>query len=123
MKSVKMIEEGAALLYDEIIRLVKGGRKMDLTDHVFGYVYFSRDDSVIETDILDLRVIGGTLYAFMNHAGSEMPFTEEEREAMLGRRAEKDLPGWYALDGGFFGLRIQTLLSIADALDHGQKED
>jgi len=123
MKSVKMIEDGAALLYDEIIGLVKGGRKMDLTDHVYGYAYDYYDDSIVETDILELRLIDYTLFAFMDCVGSERVFTEEERDAMLGLQAKRGLPGWYALDAGFHGLLLQTLLSIADALELGQEED
>ena len=123
MKSVKMIEEGAALLYDDITRLVKGGRKMDLTDHVYGYVYDYYDDSIGETDILELRIVDDTLFAFMDYAGTGREFTEEERDAMLGMQAPRGLPGWYALDAGFYGLQVQTLLSIADALEPGQEED
>ena len=122
MKSVKMIEEGAALLYDDITRLVKGGRKMDLTDHVYGYVYDYYDDSIGETDILELRIVDDTLFAFMDYAGTGREFTEEERDAMLGMQAPRGLPGWYALDAGFYGLQVQTLLSIADALETGQEE-
>lgn len=123
MKSVKMIEEGAALLYDEITGLVKGGRKMDLTDHVYGYVYDYYDDSIVEADIIELRIVDNTLFAFMDCVGSERVFTEEERDAMLGLQAKRGLPGWYALDSGFHGLLLQTLLSIADALEPGQEED
>ena len=123
MKSVKMIEEGAALLYDDIIRLVKGGRKMDLTDHVYGYVYDYYDDSLVETDVLELRIVDDTPFAFMDCAGDEKVFTVEERDAMLGMQARRGLPGWYALDAGFYGLQVQTLLSIADALEPGQEED
>lgn len=122
MKSVKMIEEGAALLYDDIIRLVRGGRKMDLTDHVYGYVYDYYDDSLVETDILGLRIIDDTLFAFMDYAGIGRTFTEEERDVMLGMQAQRGLPGWYALDAGFYGLQVQTLLSIADALEPGQED-
>ena len=122
MKSVKMIEEGAALLYDDITRLVKGGRKIDLTDHVYGYVYDYYDDSIVETDILELRIVDDTLFAFMDYAGTGREFTEEERDAMLGMQAPRGLPGWYALDAGFYGLQVQTLLSIADALETGQEE-
>ncbi len=122
MKSVKMIEEGAALLYDDIIRLVRGGRKMDLTDHVYGYVYDYYDDSLVETDILGLRIIDDTLFAFMDYAGTGRTFTEEERDVMLGMQAQRGLPGWYALDAGFYGLQVQTLLSIADALEPGQED-
>ena len=122
MKSVKMIEEGAALLYDDIIRLVRSGRKMDLTDHVYGYVYDYYDDSIVETDVLELRIVDDTLFAFMDCAGDEKEFNVEERDAMLGMQAPRGLPGWYALDAGFYGLQVQTLLSIADALETGQKE-
>ena len=123
MKSVKMIEEGAALLYDDIVRLVRDGRKMDLTDHVSGYVYDYYDDSIVETDILELRIVDDILFAFMDYAGTGREFTEEERDAMLGMQAPRGLPGWHALDAGFYGLQVQTLLSIADALEPGQEED
>jgi hypothetical protein len=123
MKSVKMIEEGAALLYHDIVRLVKGGRKMDLTDHVYGYVYDYYDDSIVETDVLELRIVDDTLFAFMDYAGTEREFSEEERDAMLCMQAQRGLPGWYTLDAGFYGLQVQTLLSIADALEPGQEED
>ncbi len=123
MKSVRMIEEGAALLYDEILQLVRNGRKMDLTDHVYGYVYDSYDDATVETDVLELRIIDDTLFAFMDCAGDEQVFTEEERDAMLNPQARRGLPGWFALDAGFHGLLLQTLLSIADALEPGQEED
>jgi hypothetical protein len=123
MKSVKMIEEGAALLYDDIVRLVRSGRKMDLTDHVYGYVYDYYDDSIVEADVLELRIVDDTLFAFMDCAGDEKVFTVEERDAMLGMQARRGLPGWYALDAGFYGLQVQTLLSIADSLETGQEED
>ena len=122
MKSVKMIEEGAALLYDDIVRLVRDGRKMDLTDHVYGYVYDYYDDSIVETDVLELRIVDDTLFSFMDYAGTGREFTEEERDAMLGMQAQRGLPGWYALDSGFYGLQVQTLLSIADALEPGQEK-
>ena len=117
MKSVEIIQEGAALLYNELIELVNDGRKMDLTDHVYGYVFDSFDDSLVETDILDLKIIDGTLYAFMDYVDSGRTFLEEDKLAMLDVRTSHNLPGWFALDEGFFGLRVQTLLSIPDALE------
>ena len=123
MKSVKMIQEGAALLYNELIEMVKNGGNMDLTDHVYGYVFDSYDDSLVETDILDLKVIEGKLYAFMDYVDSGRTFPEEDKLAMLDIRTSHNLPGWFALDEGFYGLRVNTLLSIADALDSGEMEN
>ena len=117
MKSVKMIQEGATLLYHELIEMVKNGGKMDLTDHVYGYVYDSFDDNLVETDILDLKVIDGKLYAFMDYVDSGRTFPEEDKLAMLDIRTSHNLPGWFSLDEGFYGLRVQTLLSITDAFE------
>ncbi len=117
MKSVKMIQEGAALLYLDLVEMVNDGRKLDLTDHVYGYVYDSFDDRLVETDILDIKVIDGTLYAFMDYVDSGRTFPEEDKLAMFDIRTSHNLPGWFALDDGFYGLRVQTLLSIADALE------
>jgi major membrane immunogen (membrane-anchored lipoprotein) len=116
MNSVKMIQEGATLLYHELIEMVKNGGKMDLTDHVYGYVYDSFDDNLVETDILDLKVIDGKLYAFMDYVDSGRAFPEEDKLAMLEIRTSHNLPGWFALDEGFYGLRVQTLLSIAGTI-------
>ena len=115
MKSVEMIQEGAALLYNELIELVNDGRKLDRSDHVYGYVYDSFDDSLVETDILDLKIIDGKLCAFMDYVDSGRTFPEEDKLAMLDIRTSHNLPGWFALDEGFYGLRVQTLLSIADS--------
>ena len=123
MKSVKMIQEGAALLCNELIEMVKNGGNMDLTDHVYGYVFDSYDDSLVETDILDLKVIEGKLYAFMDYVDSGRTFPEEDKLAMLDIRTSHNLPGWFALDEGFYGLRVNTLLSIADALDSGEMKN
>ena len=98
MNSVKMIQEGATLLYHELIEMVKNGGKMDLTDHVYGYVYDSFDDNLVETDILDLKVIDGKLYAFMDYVDSGRTFPEEDKLAMLDIRTSHNLPGWFSLD-------------------------
>ena len=44
-------------------------------------------------------------------------YSEEEALKMLKESSGLFLPGWFALDEGFYGLLLPTLINIAEALD------
>ena len=44
-------------------------------------------------------------------------YSEEEVLKMLKERSGLFLPGWFALDEGFYGLLLPTMMNIAEALD------
>ena len=56
------------------------------------------------------------LHAFMARV-DDRDYSEEEALKMLKGRSGRFLPGWFALDEGFYGLLLPTMMNIAEALD------
>ena len=52
-----------------------------------------------------------------DHGPEYVDYSEEEALKMLKERSGLFLPGWFALDEGFYGLLLPTMMNIAEALD------
>lgn len=116
IRAKKIIREGQALLETEIITLVRQGKTMNTEDCVFGYVVNVDDDTMLEVEVKSLAIVNDKLYAFMARV-DDRDYSEEEALKMLKERSGLFLPGWFALDEGFYGLLLPTLMNIAEALD------
>lgn len=80
-----------------------------------GYVINPADDIMYEVEVGSLAIIDDKLHAFLHRADEE--YTEEEALQYLRNESRTFLPEWFALDEGFYGLLLPTLMNIAEALD------
>lgn len=80
-----------------------------------GYVINPADDIMYEVEVGSLAIIDDKLHAFLHRPDEE--YTEEEALQYLRNESRTFLPGWFALDEGFYGLLLPTLMNIAEALD------
>ena len=110
-----LLREGQALLEREIITLVRQGKTMNTEDRVFGYTIDPADDIMHEVEVGSLAIIDDTLHVFLHWPEEE--YTEEEAREYLRKESRTFLPAWFALDEGFYGLRLPTMMNIAEALD------
>ena len=115
IRAKKILWEGQALLEKEIITLVRQGKIMNTEDRVFGYAINTEDDIMYEVEVGSLAIIDDRLHAFLHWPGED--YTEEEAREYLRKESRTFLPAWFALDEGFYGLRLPTLKNIAEALD------
>ena len=115
-RAKKINREGQAHQETEIITLVRQGKTMNTEDRVFGYVVNVDDDTMLEVEVKSLAIVNDKLYAFMARV-DDRDYSEEEALKMLKERSGLFLPGWFALDEGFYGLLLPTLINIAEALD------
>lgn len=116
IRAKKILWEGQALLEREIITLVRQGKTMNTEDRVFGYVVNVDDDTMLEVEVKSLAIVNEKLYAFMAQA-DDRDYSEEEALKLLKESSGRFLPGWFALDEGFYGLLLPTMMNIAEALD------
>ena len=116
IRAKKIIREGQVLLETEIITLVRQGKTMNTEDRVFGYVVNVDDDTMLEVEVKSLAIVNDKLHAFMARV-DDRDYSEEEALKMLKERSGLFLPGWFALDEGFYGLLLPTMMNIAEALD------
>ena len=89
---------------------------MKTEDRVFGYVVNLGDDTMLEVEVKCLAIVNDKLYAFMARV-DDRDYSEEEALKMLKESIGLFLPGWFALDEGFYGLLLPTMMNIAEALD------
>ena len=115
MKALELIRKDTALLRHEIIRLVRNGWTLNLSDKVLGYVINPYNDLMQEMEVRIIEVIDGNLYVFMTCNGDEHDYSRAD--AMEFLRKDSYIPGWFAMDEGFYGLQLHTLISIAEALE------
>ena len=115
IRAKKILWEGQALLEKEIIALVRQGKTMNTEDGVLGYVINPTDNNMCEVEVGSLAVIDGSLQAFLHWPNEK--YTDEEAREYMHNESRNFLPGWFILDEGFYGLRLPTLMNIADALD------
>ena len=115
IRAKKILWESQALLETEIITLVRQGKTMNTEDCVFGYVVNVDDDTML-VEVKSLAIVNDKLYAFMARV-DDRDYSEEEALKMLKERSGLFLPGWFALDEGFYGLLLPTMMNIAEALD------
>ena len=80
-----------------------------------GYVINPADDIMYEVEGGSLAISDDKLHAFLHRPDEE--YSEEEVLKMLKERSGLFLPGWFALDEGFYGLLLPTMMNIAEALD------
>ena len=116
IRAKKILWEGQALLETEIITLVRQGKTMNTEDRVFGYLVNVDYDTRLEVDVKILAIVNDKLYAFMVRV-DDRDYSEEEALKMLKESSGLFLPGWFALDEGFYGLLLPTMMNIAEALD------
>ena len=116
IRAKKILWEGQALLETEIITVVRQGKIMNTEDRVFGYVVNVDDDTLLEVEVKSLAIENDKLHAFLARVDAR-DYSEEEARKMLKERSGLFLPGWFALDEGFYGLLLPTLMNIAEALD------
>ncbi len=110
-----LLREGQALLEKEIVTLVRQGKTMNKEDRVFGYTIDPADDIMHEVEVGSLAIIDDTLHAFLHWPDEK--YTEEQAREYLRNESRTFLPAWFALDEGFYGLLLPTLMNIAEALD------
>ena len=115
-RAIDLIRKGTELLRDEILTMVRSGQTACTEDRVFGYVVNVDDDTMMEVEVKSLAIVNDKLYAFMARV-DDRDYSEEEALKMLKERSGLFLPGWFALDEGFYGLLLPTLINIAEALD------
>lgn len=115
IRAKKILWEGQALLEKEIIALVRQGKTMNSEDGVLGYVINPTDNNMCEVEVGALAVIDGSLQAFLHRPDEK--YTEDEAREYMHNESGNFLPGWFTLNEGFYGLRLPTLMNIADALD------
>ena len=115
IRAKKILWEGQALLETEIITLVRQGKTMNTEDRVFGYTIDPADDIMHEVEVGSLAIIDDTLHAFLHWPDEK--YTEEQAREYLRNESRTFLPAWFALDEGFYGLLLPTLMNIAEALD------
>lgn len=115
-RAIDLIRKGTELLRDEILTMVRSGQTACTEDRVFGYVVNVDDDTMMEVEVKSLAIVNDELYAFMARV-DDRDYSEEEALKMLKERSGLFLPGWFALDEGFYGLLLPTMMNIAEALD------
>ncbi len=107
-RAIQRVADAYDLLLEEVVRAVEDGKRLLEGDEVFGYVYDESLTEMQETNILDVRVEAGVLYAKMVKRSDVIEDILAGRETAGGE--------WYSVNRDMCGNFPATLLSIAESI-------